>query len=180
VTGFLDGPYAGPLIRPTLGIWPEAATSLSWHLEPRRLDAVGTRGEPKGRQAVTRTTAAKYRRLAQGCLELARSASTEEARLTLIGMASRWFQLAEAQADESVLITGAVPINPRRVPSAGRRAATAAGPAKGRGQGRMNVCPSRPTHVVSAISGEGLYRRALSLVRVPVVTDGDFPFPPIT
>jgi hypothetical protein len=65
---------------------------------------------------VIRTTAAKYRRLTQGCLELARSASTEEVRLTLIGMASRWFQLAEAQADESVLVKEAVPTIPAESP----------------------------------------------------------------
>jgi hypothetical protein len=70
-----------------------------------------------GATAVTRTRAAEYRNLAQGCLELARSVSTEEARLALIGMASRWFQLAQDQDDESAdLVGGSVPAIPMESP----------------------------------------------------------------
>ena len=45
--------------------------------------------------------AEEYRKLAQGCLALAKSVSTEEARLALMGMATRWLQLAEQQTDEA-------------------------------------------------------------------------------
>ena len=48
---------------------------------------------------MTKTRAEEYRRLAHGCLALAKSVATEEARIALIGMASRWLRLAEEQAD---------------------------------------------------------------------------------
>jgi hypothetical protein len=42
-------------------------------------------------------------------LALAKSVSTEEARIALIGMASRWLRLAEEQADGSADLGVTVP-----------------------------------------------------------------------
>jgi hypothetical protein len=53
---------------------------------------------------VTRARAVEYRRLAQQCLGLARSVSTEEARVLLVDMATHWLRLAEEQEDESANI----------------------------------------------------------------------------
>jgi hypothetical protein len=50
---------------------------------------------------VTRARAVEYRHLAQQCLGLARSVSTEEARVFLVDMAAHWLRLAEEQEDES-------------------------------------------------------------------------------
>jgi len=40
---------------------------------------------------------ARYRRLAQECLETARTVTTEETRATLVEMARAWLRLAEQQ-----------------------------------------------------------------------------------
>ena len=54
---------------------------------------------------MTREAAAEYRRLAQGCLELAQHLLTEEAHLALIVMASNWLRLAEQQDRKVANIT---------------------------------------------------------------------------
>src|SRR5262245_35782793 len=51
----------------------------------------------KRARIVTRTRAEEYRRLAQQCLAMARSASTEEGRATLLEAAQSWFRLVEEQ-----------------------------------------------------------------------------------
>lgn len=43
----------------------------------------------------------QYRRFAQECLEMARSAKDEGARATLLQMAQVWFRLAEEKANGS-------------------------------------------------------------------------------
>jgi hypothetical protein len=50
---------------------------------------------------VTRARAVEYRRLAEQCLGLARSVSTEEARVLLVDMTAHWLRLAEEQEDKS-------------------------------------------------------------------------------
>jgi len=46
---------------------------------------------------VTRARAEEYRRLAEDCLPLARSASTEDARIAFLESARHWSYLAEQQ-----------------------------------------------------------------------------------
>jgi hypothetical protein len=53
---------------------------------------------------VTRARAVEYRRFAQQCLGLARSVSTEEARVLLVDMAVHWLRLAEEQEEESTSV----------------------------------------------------------------------------
>jgi hypothetical protein len=55
----------------------------------------------RGRAGSNCARAVEYRRLAQQYLGLARSVSTEEARVLLVDMAARWLRLAEEQEDES-------------------------------------------------------------------------------
>ena len=50
-----------------------------------------------GRLPMTRERAEEYRRLAQECLAMARTASTPEGRSTLIDMAETWLRRAEEQ-----------------------------------------------------------------------------------
>lgn len=42
----------------------------------------------------------QYRRLAQECLEMARTSETDQTRIVLIQMAQVWFRLAEARATD--------------------------------------------------------------------------------
>ena len=58
---------------------------------------------------MTHTRAEEYRRVARECLVAARSASTEEARDTLLEMARNWFRLAQEQDDENANVEGSVP-----------------------------------------------------------------------
>jgi Holliday junction resolvase-like predicted endonuclease len=53
--------------------------------------------------SVTRTKAEEYRRLAQECLAMARTVSTEEARADLMTMAQVWHRLANEQDQRSDL-----------------------------------------------------------------------------
>jgi hypothetical protein len=63
----------------------------------------------KRARIVTRTRAEEYRRLAQQCLAMARSASTEEGRATLLEAAQSWFRLVEEQDHESANIESVPP-----------------------------------------------------------------------
>jgi hypothetical protein len=58
---------------------------------------------------MTRARAEEYRRLAQECLVAARSASTEEARNTLLEMARNWFRLAQEQDHENANVKESAP-----------------------------------------------------------------------
>jgi hypothetical protein len=51
--------------------------------------------------AVTRSKAEGYRRLAQQCLAMAHTVSTEEARASLVAMAQVWQRLADEQVHGS-------------------------------------------------------------------------------
>jgi hypothetical protein len=66
---------------------------------------------------VTSTRATEYRHLAQECLILSRSASTEQARNALVEMSRNWFRLAEAQDDESASVEWAGPITTPAAPA---------------------------------------------------------------
>jgi hypothetical protein len=57
---------------------------------------------------VTRTRAEEYRRLAQQCLEVARSLTTKGAQAVLVDMATHWLRLAEEQ-EKGTDIEGPIP-----------------------------------------------------------------------
>jgi hypothetical protein len=53
--------------------------------------------------ALTRSKAEGYRRLAQQCLAMAHTVSTEEARASLVAMAQVWQRLADEQDQGSLM-----------------------------------------------------------------------------
>jgi hypothetical protein len=57
---------------------------------------------------VTRARAEEYRRLAEDCLPLARSASTEDARIAFLESAHHWSYLAEQQ-EKGTDVEGPIP-----------------------------------------------------------------------
>ncbi len=61
---------------------------------------------------MTRSKAQEYRRLAQECLTMARTVSTEEARAALLERAEVWLRLANEQDDDSADIEGPLPPRP--------------------------------------------------------------------
>jgi hypothetical protein len=61
---------------------------------------------------MTRTRAEEYRRLAQDCLSVARSASTEDVRTALTEQAEYWLRLAKEQDDEAADVGGPMPPPP--------------------------------------------------------------------
>ncbi|MGA7487582.1 MAG: hypothetical protein WBW74_11680 [Xanthobacteraceae bacterium] len=65
---------------------------------------------------MTRSKAQEYRRLAQECLAMARTVSTEEARAALLERSEVWLRLANEQDDDRADIEG--PLAPRPVEAA--------------------------------------------------------------
>ena len=57
---------------------------------------------------MTRARAEEYRRLAEDCLPLARSASTEDARIAFLESARHWSYLAEQQ-EKGTDVGGPIP-----------------------------------------------------------------------
>jgi hypothetical protein len=58
---------------------------------------------------VTRSKAEEYQRLAQECLAMARTVSTEEARANLVAMAEVWQRLADQQSEGTDLAEVSAP-----------------------------------------------------------------------
>jgi hypothetical protein len=79
---------------------------------------------------VTRARAEEYRRLAEDCLPLARSASTEDARIAFLESARHWSYLAEQQEKGTDVEEPIPPALPAESQSA---AQATTGPAQGRG-----------------------------------------------